>query len=57
MDRALQSVDGARIAFASDRHGVGNEVYIMNADGSNVTRLTENPEEVGLPSVAWSPVP
>ena len=33
------SPDGSRIAFTSSREG-GNEVYVMNADGSNVRRLT-----------------
>lgn len=49
------SPDGTKIAFASDRDhpfpGL-NEIYVMNADGSNVTRLTYT----GLNSwPAWSP--
>jgi len=31
-----------KIAFASDRDGEDAEIYIMNADGSNQTRLTNN---------------
>src|SRR5437879_3770481 len=41
-----------RIAFVSDRDG-NNEIYVMNADGSGVTRLTDNPAADGDP--AWSP--
>ena len=33
------SPDGKRIAFASDRDG-NWEIYTMNTDGSNQTRLT-----------------
>ena len=36
------SPDGARIAFQSNRHG-NNEIYVMNADGSNQINLTNNP--------------
>ena len=35
------SPDGRRIAFKSDRAGSYN-LYVMNADGSNVARLTEH---------------
>ena len=41
-----------QIAFASDRDGNG-EVYVMDADGSNQTRLTNNPAFDFGP--AWSP--
>ncbi len=34
------SPDGRRIVFSSSR-GAGNEIYVMNADGSAVTRLTD----------------
>lgn len=37
------SPDGKRIAFISSRDG-GEEVYIMNSDGSGQTRLTNNKE-------------
>lgn len=35
------SPDGSKIAFASDREG-SNDVFIMNADGGEATRLTFN---------------
>ena len=35
------SPDGARIAFYSERDG-NAEIYVMNADGSGVTRLTNS---------------
>jgi TolB protein len=41
-----------RIVFASTRDG-NNEIYVMNADGSGQTRLTNHPAEDILP--AWSP--
>ena len=56
------SPDGSRIAFASDRDTNDSdpdtfdafEIYVMNADGSGVTRLTHNSEwDDGFP--AWSP--
>ncbi len=40
-----------RIVFSSSRDGNG-DIYVMNADGSNVTRLTNDPANF-LP--AWSP--
>ena len=46
------SPDGRRIAFTSDRDG-RSEVYVMNADGSGVTRLTHNDAVDSSP--AWSP--
>src|SRR5207302_2193555 len=41
-----------KIAFVSDRDG-NFEIYVMDADGSNQTRLTNNPAHDGEP--AWSP--
>ncbi len=36
--------DGARIAFVSNRDGASNlDIYVMNADGSGVVRLTSHP--------------
>ncbi len=46
------SPPGGRIAFASDRDGNG-EVYVMNADGSGQTNLTNHPAQDGDPW--WSP--
>ncbi len=47
------SPDGTKIAFESFRDN-GSEVYVMNADGTGVTRLTFNgpPEDRGT---SWSP--
>ena len=36
------SPDGKRIAFASDRDG-NLEIYVMDANGSNQTRITNDP--------------
>jgi Tol biopolymer transport system component len=46
------SPDGARIVFYSERDG-NAEIYVMNADGSAVTRLTNTSADEGYP--AWSP--
>ena len=54
------SPDGKRIAFVSDRDGHVNirdwptsEIYVMDADGGNQRRLTDNPARDYAPS--WSP--
>jgi TolB protein len=57
------SPDGTRIAFTSlrDRNGrtcfqecsVNGEIYVMDADGSEATRLTESEADESSP--AWSP--
>ncbi len=41
-----------RIAFSSDRDG-NDEIYVMDADGGNEQRLTENRHHDWYPS--WSP--
>jgi len=46
------SPDGIRIVFFSDRDG-NYEIYTMNPDGSEQTRLTDNPADDRRPS--WSP--
>ena len=46
------SPDGNRIAFASERDG-NWEVYVMNADGTNIINLTKHPAKDGRPD--WSP--
>jgi Tol biopolymer transport system component len=46
------SPDGQRIAFTSSRD-FNNEIYVMNADGSDQTRLTNNPAQDSNP--AWRP--
>ena len=38
------SPDGAKLSFVTDRDG-DSEVYIMDADGSNPTNVTQNPAE------------
>jgi Tol biopolymer transport system component len=58
------SPDGGRIAFASDRDmngecffhdctGWNGEIYVMNADGSDPKRLTDDPGDDTSPT--WSP--
>jgi TolB protein len=46
------SPDGTKIAFVSNRDG-NNEIYVMNADGSGVRRLTSHPEIDVTPT--WAP--
>ncbi len=46
------SPDGKKIAFHSNRDGK-NEIYVMDADGSNVRRLTNNLANDDVPR--WSP--
>jgi Tol biopolymer transport system component len=46
------SPDGRRIAFYSERDG-NAEIYVMSADGTGVTRLTNTKADEGYP--AWSP--
>jgi len=46
------SPDGSQIAFMSDRSG-NPDIYVMNADGSNVRQLTEHPANDIWPE--WSP--
>jgi len=46
------SPDGEQIVFMSRREG-NWEIYIVNADGSGLQRLTNDPAEDGLPT--WSP--
>jgi Tol biopolymer transport system component len=43
----------SRIAFASNRDGWDFEIYVMNADGSGQTQLTDNDAFDAYP--AWSP--
>jgi Tol biopolymer transport system component len=46
------SPDGSRIAFMSPE-GSQYDIFVMNADGTDVRRLTESPADDGWP--AWSP--
>jgi Tol biopolymer transport system component len=41
-----------QIAFASDRDG-NRKIYVINADGMDLRRLTDDPADDGLPT--WSP--
>jgi hypothetical protein len=43
------STDGSRIAFVSQRDG-NAEIYVMNADGTGATRLTNDPQADGHPA-------
>jgi WD40 repeat protein len=48
----VTSIVQGKIAFTSNRDG-NDEIYVMNADGTGVTRLTDNPASDQQP--AWSP--
>ena len=45
------SPDGERIAFSSYRDNEWGEIYVMDADGDNQRRLTDNLHEDWLPSL------
>lgn len=47
------SPDGRRIAFEAAEPARKSDVYVMNADGSELQRLTRNP--AGDVDPAWSP--
>jgi Tol biopolymer transport system component len=47
------SPDGQRIAFVSQRDNLAGDIYVMNADGSDVRRLTDN--TVGEMMLSWAP--
>lgn len=47
------SPDGSQIAFVTDRDG-NDEIYVINSDGSNPTRLTFDPARDFEP--VWSPI-
>lgn len=54
---ASWSPDGSRIVFASSQDSEGSDpdldLWVMNADGSGATQLTENADDEVFP--AWSP--
>jgi Tol biopolymer transport system component len=50
---ARYSPDGKKIAFERSVSGAPPQIYIMNADGSGVSQLTNNANGAFLPS--WSP--
>jgi len=43
------SPDGSRVAFVSQRDG-NAEIYVMNADGTGTTRVSNDPQPDGRPS-------
>ena len=47
------SPDGQRIAFVSTRDSAQGEIYVMNADGSDIRRLTDN--DLAEAMLAWAP--
>jgi TolB protein len=56
------SPDGTRIAFSSNfdpchtgRSDCRGDIYVMNADGSGLSRLTRNFRENGFKGLTWSP--
>ena len=49
---APTTTTAVRIAFISDRYG-DDEIFVMNADGSEVSQLTDNDDEDSVP--VWSP--
>ena len=51
---AQWSPDGSRIAFTR-MNNVGRGVWVMNADGSNLTRLTTPDRPLRDHDIAWSP--
>ena len=51
--QAVLSPDRTRIAFSSDRAGGNYDIYLIDADGRNLKRLTSNPGNEGEP--AWTP--
>ena len=46
--------DGKRIAFESTRLGAGSQLWTANADGTNMSPLTE-PHNTIVGSLSWSP--
>jgi TolB protein len=52
---AAWSPDGKRIAITSVRQGPGFRLYVMDADGKNVLKLSDNANNVGNVFPAWSP--
>jgi Tol biopolymer transport system component len=52
-DGPTWSPDGSKIAFASNLGGGRPEIYVVNKDGTDLTRLTDNSANDYSPS--WSP--
>jgi uncharacterized protein YjdB len=51
--QAALAPDRTRIAFSSNRAGANYDLYLIDADGRNLKRLTANPGNKGEP--AWTP--
>jgi len=49
------SPDGSRIAFSSQVFGENAEIWVMDADGANLTNLTADQPDSSKRSPAWSP--
>ncbi|HEX6965867.1 MAG TPA: hypothetical protein VF166_08700 [Gemmatimonadaceae bacterium] len=49
------SPDGTRIAFVGGTTGTSDEIYVVNADGSGVTALTQSAPGVVNDQPDWSP--
>ena len=51
------SPDGARIVFGGGHDSASIGIYVVNADGTGLRRLTSDPEWVGsgVSNVSWSP--
>ncbi|MFL5243050.1 MAG: DPP IV N-terminal domain-containing protein [Gemmataceae bacterium] len=52
---ASWSPDGKQIAFSSSRSGEGFKIYVMDADGENVTEISKTGNILGFSFPAWSP--
>lgn len=48
------SPDGSRVAFETDRDG-NFEIYLVDADGANLRRLTNHPPGSRSYTLSWSP--
>ena len=51
---AAWSPDASRIVFVASGNSGRNDLYVIDADGQNRRRLTDTPDEEGIP--AWSPM-
>ncbi|MFL5402107.1 MAG: LpqB family beta-propeller domain-containing protein [Gemmatimonadales bacterium] len=51
--QAVLAPDRTRVAFSSNRAGANYDIYVVDADGRNLRRLTSNPGNEGDP--AWMP--
>jgi WD40 repeat protein len=52
--RPAWSPDGSRIAYVRRMNNANHEIYVMNADGSGATQLTNRPDSVES-EPSWSP--